>query len=308
MVLDALVTAAVCVLAAPLVVLPWRAALWWARRYGDLGYYGYRLGRRVGLINLSRAFGGTLSRRDAARLLRRAFQSVAQAIGEGLWCLRPGGADAFVRSGRVQVERPEIADVAVADPRPKILVTAHLGAWDLAILWATRVEGRRGAVVQRRFDNRLLQQLVERARDRLGDTIDKAGAATEALARLRAGQSVAMIVDESAGPRGGWVEWFGRPASTHRLPAALALATGCPVVATVMVRRPGGRYLCRAAWFDPARDPSLAGEDALTTAVGAQLERWVREDVDQWRWMHWRWKHRPDGSEERYDDVPSFVR
>ena len=29
-------------------------------------------------------------------------------------------------------------------------------------------------------------------------------------------------------------------------------------------------------------------------------EAWVREDPLQWRWIHWRWRTRPGGSEETY--------
>jgi hypothetical protein len=38
----------------------------------------------------------------------------------------------------------------------------------------------------------------------------------------------------------------------------------------------------------------------LTRRMAALYEGWVREDPDQWRWVHWRWKHRPDGTVETY--------
>jgi hypothetical protein len=38
----------------------------------------------------------------------------------------------------------------------------------------------------------------------------------------------------------------------------------------------------------------------LTARVAAKLECWIRDDPDQWRWTHWRWKTRPDGTEEQY--------
>ena len=38
----------------------------------------------------------------------------------------------------------------------------------------------------------------------------------------------------------------------------------------------------------------------LMGAVNATLERWIRERPEQWRWIHWRWRERPDGSSERY--------
>lgn len=297
---DGVVAVVVAVIVLPLVLLPLRGAGWVGRRYGDLACVGYALGRRTGMINLRRAFGSSMSRARARRMTRRVFQHLTQSVAEGLWCLRPGGAQAFVRSGRVTEEHPDLTRRAMADPRPKLLVTAHLGAWDLAIIWAGMLGGR-GAVVQRRFDNRVLQAVLEWARAPLGDTISKHGAAGETLRRLRQGQSVAMLVDENAGHRGYFVPFFGRVASTQRTPALLAIQTGCPIVLAAMVRRPSGRYLCRGAWFDPADTAAAWTVETLTTALTAHLETWIRDDPEQWRWIHWRWKTRPDGIEERYD-------
>lgn len=297
---ESVVAIAVAGLVLPLWILPRRVAGWVGRRYGDIACAVYGLGRRTGAINLRRAFGSALTPAQARRMTRRVCESVTQAVAEGVWCLRPGGAAAFVRAGCVTEEHPELARRALADPRPKLLVTAHLGSWDLAIIWARMAHGR-GAVVQRAFDNRVLQAALEWARAPLGDTIPKRGAAGETLNRLRQGQSVAMIVDENAGPRGCFVPFFGRKASAHRTPALLAIHTGCPIVMAVMVRRPGGRYLCRSAWFEPADPAANWTVDTLTAALAGQLEQWVRDDPDQWRWIHWRWKARPDGTEERYD-------
>lgn len=297
---EVVIAVAVASLLLPLWLLPRRVAGWIGGRYGDIGYLVYGLDRRTGAINLRRAYGATMTRGAARRRTRRAFASVGQAVAEGMWCVRPGGASAFVRSGCVTEEHPELVQRALADPRPKLFVTAHLGAWDLAIIWARMTHGR-GAVVQRAFDNRVIQAAVEWARGALGDTIPKRGAAGACIDRLRQGQSVAMIVDENAGPRGCFVPFFGRPASTHRTPALLAIQMGCPIVMAVMVRRPGGQYLSRSVWFEPGDPAAKWTVDTLTAALAAQLEQWVRDDADQWRWIHWRWKARPDGTEERYD-------
>jgi hypothetical protein len=38
----------------------------------------------------------------------------------------------------------------------------------------------------------------------------------------------------------------------------------------------------------------------LTAEIAAVMEQWVREEPRQWRWIHWRWRSRPDGFEETY--------
>lgn len=62
-----------------------------------------------------------------------------------------------------------------------------------------------------------------------------------------------MLIDENAGHRGVFVDYFGRPASTSRLPAQLSLMTGAPVVLGAAVRQEG------RARFLPSRDVRAAG-------------------------------------------------
>src|SRR5207237_662532 len=81
---------------------------------------------------------------------------------------------------------------------------------------------------------------------------------------------------------------FGRPASTGRLPALLSLKTGAPIVVGACVRRPGRRFLYRLALLEAGRERDAEAVALLTQQIVATLERWVRDDPTQWRWIHWR--------------------
>ena len=158
-----------------------------------------------------------------------------------------------------------------------------------------------GSAIARRVDNPFLDAVVRRLRlQRDSQWIEKRGAVAIARDRLRRGESVALLLDEDGGPRGPFVNFFGRPASTRKTAAVLSLATGAPLVLGAAVRRPGPvPFLVRLAVIEPAgRGPEAILP--LTAELAALYERWVREDPLQWRWVHWRWKHRPDGSLETY--------
>ena len=121
--------------------------------------------------------------------------------------------------------------------------------------------------------------------------IDKHGATSEALARLRRGEDIAMLLDEHGGPRGVFVPFFGRVASTRKTPAVLSLATGAPIVVGACIRRPGRPFLFRLALLEA--DRSLPPDEAirdLTARIVATYEAWIRDAPLQWRWIHWRWK------------------
>jgi KDO2-lipid IV(A) lauroyltransferase len=297
---DVAVAIPACLVMLPIWCLPYRAATALGRGYGSILFFLYGPGRRAGQINLRRAYGATLSRPAARRVVRQVFAAMGEAFAEGLQFAARCKDGHGPWESLVDYEEPDLAAQILADPRPKIFVTAHLGSWEVATAVAA-LRGGGGSVVLRRLDNVVLDRLFQRLRMIPGGrVIEKRGAAFAALATLRAGQNVALLADENAGRRGEWVSFFGREASTHRLPALLACQTGSPVVVAVAVRRPGGRLLTRLAVIEPPAVPAAASTSAMTRAIAAVLERWIREDPLQWRWIHWRWKHRPDGSEEQY--------
>jgi len=97
------------------------------------------------------------------------------------------------------------------------------------------------------------------------------------------------------------VPFFGTLASTRKTPAVLSLATGAPIVVGACIRRPGRPFLYRLALLEP--DTTLDAGEAiadLTARIVSTFEGWIRDDPLQWRWIHPRWKTRPDGREERY--------
>lgn len=237
---------------------------------------------------------------QAERAVTDVFQNLAQSLVEAIQVARRMRRDDDLDS-LWDSEDPALAARLLADPRPKIFVTGHLGSWEVAMMILQRAIGG-GAGIARRVDNRWLDRLVKRVRlDDPAQWIEKQGASSIALERLRSGESVAMLLDENGGPRGPFVDFFGRPASTRKTPAVLSLATGAPIVIGALVRQ-NGRFLFRLAVIDPLAE-QLRGPDAIvpvTARITAQLETWIREMPLQWRWIHWRWKARPDGSSERY--------
>lgn len=294
----AVVAVVVIVLAAPLRWLPWRAALTLGRWYGYAGFLVYPVGRRASQINLRNIYGPAMSRAEARQQTMRVFGSLGQALAEGLQFSRrfANGAPGWDRL--FDIEDPELHQQVINDPRPKVFVTAHLGSWEMTLVAAGLRMGD-GAALMRRIDNPLVEYLQRCARPSRAPLIDKHGGAAAAGAQLERGGNVALLLDENAGYKGVWVDFLGRPASTHRTAALLSARTGSPIVVGAAVRRPGGRYLYRLARIEPVSQPDLIG--AATQQITSVLERWIREDPLQWRWIHWRWKTRPDGTEEAYE-------
>jgi len=295
---DLLLAVPVALVGLPLWALPWPLAARLGRFYGRCAELGWPLARRVAMINLRRALG--LEREAARRFTREVFAHLGESIADGIQCARRRGA---ALDDLYRVEDPALERKMLADPRPKVFVMAHLGSWELTAAIAARRFGERGAAIVRRVDNPFLDAVVRRVRlERPDQWIEKRGAASIALSRLRAGSSIALLLDENAGRRGIFVDFFGRPASTHRSAALLALMSDAQLVAGALVREePGGGRLFLLETLEPR--PGLDGEDAvrdLTQRVTGTFEGWIRRYPRQWRWIHWRWRDRPDGCSERY--------
>lgn len=300
---DLFLAALALLLAAPLWLLPWEAALWLGRGYGRCVGRFWPSARRVSMINLRRAYGTEMTFSKAAAWTEDIFASMGQSFAEGIQFSRRYKSGKRDWRERCEVEDTELERRLLADPRPKVMAMGHLGSWEVAAMILSRAGGDGSGLIVRRMDNRFINGLVRRARtSKDSQWIEKKGAVAACLRRLQKGHSVALLIDENGGWKGPFVTFFGRPGSTRKTAALLALTSGAPLVVGAVVRRPGARKLLfKLALVEP--ESYGAGPEAivrLTQEMARMYEAWVREYPLQWRWIHWRWKNRPGGEEETY--------
>ncbi len=124
---------------------------------------------------------------------------------------------------------PKTADLLVSD-RAKILVTGHFGNWEMAGYYLAMV-GLKPTSIARDLDNPFLHDFVLRLRRWSGQKIvSKKGDFDQIVQTLVDRQALVSVADQSAGPRGLFVDFFGRPASTHKAIALLAIEHDAPVI------------------------------------------------------------------------------
>jgi KDO2-lipid IV(A) lauroyltransferase len=119
---------------------------------------------------------------------------------------------------------------------------------------------------------------------------------------LKAGGIVATLGDQDAGPKGLFVDFFGRPASTHKAVALLALEHGAlmTVIGVARVGTPMRYSLEVEEVVDPhdyADRPDAV--KAITERFTQAFERLVRRHPEQYFWLHRRWKHEPPARKPR---------
>ena len=177
-----------------------------------------------------------------------------------------------------------------------IFVTGHYGNWEV-LGYAMAVMGFETSSVARPIDNPYINKFLLEVREKRGQRIiDKRGALREAPAVLDKHGAIAFIADQDAGPKGMFVDFFGRPASTYKSIGVLALRYDVPIVIGFARRVAYGfrfridvQDIIRPADWAAERDPLRYITQRYTRAI----EDTVRGDPGQYLWLHRRWKSRP---------------
>jgi KDO2-lipid IV(A) lauroyltransferase len=257
----------------------------------------HRLDRRhrvVGLDNLRHAFGDRYDDTERDRVIRGVYRHFCRMVMEMLHIPRKLNLRNWRERIRL-VGHQAILD-RLMDGGPIVMVTGHFGNWELAG-YLFGVFGFPPHSVYRPLDNPLLDRFIRTFREQTGQKlIPKKGGYDQMLDVLRQGRVLSFLADQDAGERGMFVDFFGRPASTHKAIALLALEHSAPVVVGGARRiGPGFRYevVCEeiiepAEWTGTADDARM-----LTQRYTAAIERLIRRDPDQYLWLHRRWKHQP---------------
>jgi KDO2-lipid IV(A) lauroyltransferase len=256
--------------------------------------------RRTGLRNLALAFPD-LSEPDRAAILRGVYRNFGYQLAE--FCLMPRYT--AERAGElIRYEGLEHYLAAREQGKGVLVLTGHLGAWELSSFYHSLAGYPMGMVI-RRLDNPLVDRFVNRVRCLHGNrVIHKDDFARGLIASMRANETVGILMDTNmTPPQGVFVPFFGVSACTASGLARVAAKTGAAVVPGFLLwEQSERRYVLR---FGPrvelvsTDDPE---QDAIanTASFTAILESYIRAYPDQWLWMHRRWKTRPAGEQGIY--------
>lgn len=297
--LDFLVYLAVRALVCVVQALPLRLALGLAGPLAALAYRVDRRHREVAAENLRFAFPEKSSA-EIDRLVRGCYRHFCRLLIEIILLPRKFRMGNWRNHGELVNAEP-VTRALLDVHRPCLIVTAHLGNWELAG-YALGALGHRTYAIARVLDNPYLERFLLKFREATGQTIIAKKDDFDRLdGALKAGGKVATLADQDAGPRGVFVDFFGRPASAHKAVALMALEFRAVMVVVGTVRRAGapddriGPYdiVCEDA-IDPddyRDDPDAVR--SITQRYHTALERLVRRHPEQYFWLHRRWKSQP---------------
>lgn len=180
--------------------------------------------------------------------------------------------------------------------RPLVLISAHYGNFELGG-YLMGLFGFPTYTVARRLDNPYLDRWVNEFRGRTGQFIlPKEGSSDQIAKLLESGGILTLLGDQAAGDKGCWVEFFGRPASTHKAVALFSLSGEAPAMVSY-ARRTGKPLHYEVGPYDIV-DPKSPDFELGTVPLFSQwysdcLEKIVNRAPEQYWWLHRRWKGTP---------------
>jgi KDO2-lipid IV(A) lauroyltransferase len=271
-----------------------------ARLIARLLYHFDRRHRAVGLENLAHAFGDRYSLAEREALIRQVYRHFAMMLMEILHIPRKLHPETW-RQRITLLGHHEIVG-RLLKGGPIIMLTGHFGNWEMAG-YLFGVFGFPPNSVARTLDNPYLDRYLRTFRERTGQKlIPKTGGYDQMLDVLRQGRVLSFIADQDAGQNGLYVDFFGRPASTHKAIALLALEHKAPVIVGY-ARRLGNRFHYEVGCSAVIEPDEFAGtpDDVrlLTQRFSTALETAIRRDPGQYLWLHRRWKHQPKARKPR---------
>lgn len=191
---------------------------------------------------------------------------------------------------------------ALCSGRRVFILGGHFGNWEVS----TATFGLFGfpmGIVARKLDNPYLHKWFFESRQQTGHRLyDKRGGWDGMVELLRAGGNLGLLCDQDAGRRGVFVDFFGRPASTFKSIALMALEYDALLVVGYGIRLPDDFSTARWVRYEIGCEEVIDPRDfefdrdtvrAVTQRYTEALERAIRRAPEQYFWVHRRWKTPP---------------
>lgn len=270
--------------------IPISASLWLARRLGSVAFFVNKKRRLITYANLRAAFAKEKTPREMRRITKKVYQNLIETFVEilNLTKVTKRYTDKYVEV--VNLER--IQNAGKSD-RGTILLTAHFGDWELSNL-TSAMFGFPIVVLARDQKMKRLNELLNRLRESKGCKVARKGLSTKNILKTLYGKNmVGILSDQDAGRKGTFVNFFGRPTSSHSGPMEIAAHTGALILPNFIVRTHGPYHKLYLEEYI-----ELTGSSEKDIREGLQkfastLESYIRRYPSQWLWMHKRWKSTP---------------
>ena len=263
-------------------ILPLRWAEGLGATFGAIaGMVAWRR-NRIGLFNLKVAFPEK-TEKERKKILKQMWRHFGRLIAD-----LPHNRQVLEE---VRFEGTEYLRKAYMAGKGGFVCSAHIGNWELSI--AKQIApGFVMNPVYRPANNWFLDKLLFARRKGIKIPKGRTGARLM-IETLKQGKFISILCDQRF-REGITLTLFGMPAQTATAMATFAIKMNVPIIMVKAIQQPDGHYLLTVypPVPIPVGLPKVEAEKQVMTFVNQMYENWIKENPEQWLWIHRRFdKH-----------------
>lgn len=276
--------------------MPLKVNLFLGKVFGVVAYLTLLRHRKVALESLALAFPES-SLKERKKIAKKFLVFMMEGGFELLHYLY--NVDKVERA--VKVEGKSCLDQALAKGKGVILVSAHYGNFPLMGL-RLAAAGYLVNFVARPMRDKYAEGHFHKLRTNAGvktiSAYPRRACVSGIIKALAANEIVVIQMDQNFGSGGVWVDFFGKLAATPTGPIVLALRSQAALVCGYILQKEKGKHAIKLFPEEKLIQGKNKGETVLFNAAKFTkiIESWIKENPEQWSWIHRRWKSRPPPS------------
>ncbi len=255
-----------------------------------LFYYFIPIRKKTVLENLTNAFP-EYSEEKIKKIAFDSYRSFSIALVEILYM-------PFIKKDEmekmVQCANTDLIVRKFNEKNGVILLSAHYGNWEYIAASISIQIGIPLKVVVKPQRNPYVTIWLNKVRTKWKNEVVSLGISIRQIYKvLKEKNIVAMIADQRGPAEGIRVNFFGRKVSIYPGPAILSLKTNAPIIYGINIRQTGYDYKTYMYEIDKSNLPEKEEEKIieLSQRHASYLEKVIRENPEQWLWMHKLWKY-----------------
>jgi len=221
------------------------------------------------------------SSRELRKISRMVFRNFAKYLVD---FFRFERLDRAYIDKNIKLENLHYFDQVLAKGKGVVVLTAHLGNWELGGVVIAQL-GYPFWAVALPHKNKKVNDFFDGQRNRKGVKVIAMGKAVRScITEIRNNHMVALVGDRDFSEKGIVLDFFGKPMHFPEGPAALSLMTGASIVPGFMLRNPDDSFTLRIE--KPVEfTPSGNKEKDLADLIGVYkniIQDYVRKYPEQW--------------------------
>jgi KDO2-lipid IV(A) lauroyltransferase len=274
-------------------LLPRKWVLKFTGSLGNLAYYIFKEAREITINNLTEVFGHQKTKAEIITLAKKVFQMIGKNAGDIIRALPIESSSQLEKF--IKVEGEEYLKAALAKGKGVILITGHIGAFELIGSYLGLAGYKPLAIGTAVKDEKLNNLLLHNRTSRGIEAIERGKETFKLVKALKSGRIVIMLIDQDTRVKSRFVNFLGKPAATPIGGALMAQKTAAAVIPIYISMQSDHSQLIEIFPEVPIISGGDEEENLIENIqrISDTTEAAILRNPEQWVWMHERWKTKP---------------